>query len=98
MTIGVAPSDFNTPAPVAAPAMTVAFPASPALPSWLQNTQPAAPVADASAMGGVQFDAPRMNGTMPAMGSGFPVAHVPAMHINAGQPLMGDTTLSALPG
>ena len=78
--------------------MTFAFPASPALPSWLQNTQPAAPVADASAMEGGQFHAPRMNCTMPAMGSGLPVAHVPAMHINAGQPLMGDTTPPALPG
>ena len=78
--------------------MTSAFPASPAFPSWVQNTQPAAPVADASAMEGVQFHAPRMNGTMPAMGSGLPVAHVPAMHINVGQPLMGDTTLCALPG
>ena len=47
-------------------------------------------------MGGVQFGDPRLNGTMPAMGIGLSVAPSPAMHFNAGQPLMRDRTPSAL--
>ena len=35
MTIGIAPSDFNIPPPMAAPAMPVAIPAAPAIPPWL---------------------------------------------------------------